>query len=189
MALMEPGLTLDRYRGVLTALYPIVYTWETWAHEHAPAGLQELLTRRHRSYLLRDDLIALHHGPLGQEMPSQGPWPSAIVENGDVPWEQVVECKHDACDGPERQAAFLGVIYVLEGSTLGGRLIARHVEPTLGLTDGHGSSYFRGHGEATGALWRETVDAIAAVPDTDILNEAALRTFAVFRAALKRLDQ
>ena len=53
------------------------------------------------------------------------------------------------------RSIFLGRMYVMEGSTLGGQYIARHVEETLGLSSGEGNSYFRGYGEATGERWRE----------------------------------
>ena len=47
-------------------------------------------------------------------------------------------------------ATLLGAMYVMEGSTLGGQLIARHVELVLGLTAGQGNAHFRGHNERTG---------------------------------------
>jgi heme oxygenase (biliverdin-IX-beta and delta-forming) len=53
---------------------------------------------------------------------------------------------------PEMTSAadLLGAMYVMEGSTLGGQLIARHVELVLGLTAGQGNAHFRGHNERTG---------------------------------------
>src|SRR3954471_19693130 len=48
----------------------------------------------------------------------------------------------------------LGSMYVLEGATLGGQFIARHVETTLGLTDGRGYSFFCSYGAATGRMWQ-----------------------------------
>ncbi len=71
----------------------------------------------------------------------------------------------------------------------GGRLIARHLEPTLGLVDGQGDAYFRGHGEATGALWRETAEAISAVPEiyAETLIDTARRTFTAFRTVLENI--
>ncbi len=84
------------------------------------------------------------------------------------------------------RAGFLGAWYVMEGSTLGGRFIARHVETVLGLEPGVGDAYFRGHGEATGGLWRETTALVAAMPDelSDVLIAAAKRTFIAFGAAV-----
>ena len=49
-------------------------------------------------------------------------------------------------------AAAMGALYVLEGSTLGGRMIGRHITATHGLT-GDGLAYYSGHGTRTGAMW------------------------------------
>jgi heme oxygenase len=50
-----------------------------------------------------------------------------------------------------------GCLYVLEGSTLGGQFISRHVGKVLGVTPevGGGGRYFHAYGEQTGAMWRE----------------------------------
>lgn len=50
----------------------------------------------------------------------------------------------------------LGCRYVLEGATLGGSLVSRHVTDRLGLAGG-GAAFFSAYGAATGALWREMV--------------------------------
>jgi heme oxygenase len=53
----------------------------------------------------------------------------------------------------DRAAAF-GALYVVEGSTLGGTIIARQVERSLGFTAGAGCSYFRSYGAALGPMWK-----------------------------------
>lgn len=42
-------------------------------------------------------------------------------------------------------AFLLGVLYVIEGSTQGGRLIARHLAHTLGVSENSGASFFNIH--------------------------------------------
>lgn len=49
----------------------------------------------------------------------------------------------------------LGALYVVEGSTLGGQIIARHLNATLGLGPDTGASFFHGYGEQTGTKWQE----------------------------------
>ena len=56
------------------------------------------------------------------------------------------------------QAAAWGSIYVMEGSALGGRFIARSLAHG-GLQQG--IAYFQGWGEATGAMWREVRGLLA----------------------------
>lgn len=50
--------------------------------------------------------------------------------------------------------AALGALYVLEGSTLGGRVIERHVRQTLDISPESGGSFFHGYGEGTGPMWQ-----------------------------------
>ena len=50
--------------------------------------------------------------------------------------------------------AALGALYVLEGSTLGGRVIERHVRQTLDVSPERGGSFFHGYGEGTGPMWQ-----------------------------------
>jgi heme oxygenase len=80
-------------------------------------------------------------------------------------------------------ASLLGAMYVMEGSTLGGQLIARHVELVLGLTAGQGNAYLRGHNERTGQPWKEFCNVLRTkVPDseTDAAIAAAKAMFGVF---------
>ncbi len=58
------------------------------------------------------------------------------------------------------EAAALGALYVVEGSTLGGRIILRHLD-RLGLAP---AAYFNGYGEATGAMWKGFVARLEAAP-------------------------
>jgi|GEM_PF-394912 len=48
----------------------------------------------------------------------------------------------------------LGYAYVIEGSTLGGRVILKQVAPALKL-DGPGTRFFTGYGAETGKFWKE----------------------------------
>jgi len=48
----------------------------------------------------------------------------------------------------------LGCLYVIEGATLGGQIITRHLQATLGLTPETGAAFFNGYGAQTGAQWQ-----------------------------------
>ena len=52
------------------------------------------------------------------------------------------------------QAEVLGCLYVIEGATLGGRMITQHVRSTLGITPTTGGSFFDGYGDDTGRMWQ-----------------------------------
>ena len=72
----------------------------------------------------------------------------------------------------------LGILYVVEGSTLGGQHVARFVAGHLNLSPGHGTAYFASYGPDVGRRWRETkalLDAppFAADPDAVIAGATA----------------
>lgn len=48
----------------------------------------------------------------------------------------------------------LGYMYVIEGSTLGGRVILKHVQEKLKLDEHRGASFFAGYGAETGVKWK-----------------------------------
>jgi heme oxygenase len=48
-----------------------------------------------------------------------------------------------------------GVLYVIEGATLGGQVIGHHLEENLGLTRESGARFFHGYGADTDACWQE----------------------------------
>lgn len=78
-------------------------------------------------------------------------------------------------------ARALGCLYVLEGATLGGQLIARQLADGPGVTADHGGAFFSGYGPATGPMWRRFGAALAAHARTpeheDAMVAAAQETF------------
>ena len=56
-----------------------------------------------------------------------------------------------ACTTAEQ---LLGCLYVIEGATLGGRSITRHLQTQLGLTPESGGAFFDGYGVQTGSHWK-----------------------------------
>lgn len=51
------------------------------------------------------------------------------------------------------QAQALGVLYVMEGSTLGGRMISKMLKENLGLESESGAAFFNGYGAQTMQKW------------------------------------
>jgi heme oxygenase (biliverdin-IX-beta and delta-forming) len=157
--LMDEDLDVDTYVSCLLKLYGMIAAWEEWAAPNAPAWVQPLLAARRRGQLLMRDLTWFGADASGEARPT------------------LPEMRDDA--------TLLGAMYVMEGSTLGGQLIARHVELVLGLTAGQGNAYFRGHNERTGQLWKEFCDALrtkVADSETDAVIAAAKAMFGVFGA-------
>ena len=50
---------------------------------------------------------------------------------------------------------------MVEGATLGGQLLRRHLAPRLALTPERGLAYFAAYGDAVGPMWRAFGAAVA----------------------------
>ena len=73
-----------------------------------------------------------------------------------------------------------GSMYVVEGSTLGGVIIARHVERRLGLNRHNGCHYFRCYGTDVRSMWSSFGTKLLArcgPAEEDTVVAAACRTF------------
>ncbi len=89
----------------------------------------------------------------------------------------------------EGPAGVLGCLYVIEGATLGGQVIARHVQATLGIGPSSGASFFHGHGEGTRGRWRAFTAVLAAFGgdegQQDAMVGSAIGTFRALRLWLQ----
>ena len=77
-----------------------------------------------------------------------------------------------------REAA-LGSLYVMEGSTLGGKVIARHLAAAA-WAPAEGLRYFNPHGDATGRMWRKLqsdLEAAAAKGGAVAITAGAVAAF------------
>ncbi len=142
---MTESLDTASYVRVLGRICGVVTAWEEGAAACAPAWLLPVLDARRRRSMLAHDLA----------------WFDA-AETPDPAGPRPILPKLDT------EASLLGAMYVMEGSTLGGQLIARHVTRVLGLSDGGGASFFQGHGDRTGPLWKDFCGILRGrVPDSD----------------------
>lgn len=86
----------------------------------------------------------------------------------------------EALPPTETREQILGAAYVMEGSTLGGQIIAQHLERTLGLRGGEGYRYFRSYGPEVRRRWDEFRVELLRVssPENDAaILHAARQTF------------
>jgi len=77
----------------------------------------------------------------------------------------------------------LGCLYVLEGSTLGSRIISRRLKEVLHLSEESGASFFNAYGGSVGTRWMEFkrfVSASVKPEDADDVVKAARETFMCF---------
>jgi heme oxygenase (biliverdin-IX-beta and delta-forming) len=56
----------------------------------------------------------------------------------------------------------LGIMYTVEGSSLGGRVILKNINAALGHDAQNGAQYFSGYGGQTGSMWKSFLSHLAA---------------------------
>ena len=162
---IEKAMDLDRriasrdaYTNLLIRFYGFHRAWEGAASSRAPD--RTFFQSRCKTGLLARDLNAL------------GLDADAII--------QLPQC-HPLMPLPAPEAV-LGSMYVVEGSTLGGAIIAKEVERNLGFGRDSGCAYFRSYGRDTAAMWKSfgAVLLAASSPETDDLIVASAQdTFTV----------
>lgn len=85
-----------------------------------------------------------------------------------------------------------GCLYVLEGATLGGQVISRHLRRALGIEPSTGGRFFWAYGEAVAAMWKAFGEALVAAaatpPDEDLAVAAAVETFETFSRWIAKGD-
>lgn len=105
-----------------------------------------------------------------------------VDDPGSLSW-----CSADALPALDSPAGRFGCLYVLEGATLGGQVILRHLERALGLDACHGARFFNGYGEHTGAMWKSFRSALASFAVSpsrqDEVVASAVDTFIKMREA------
>jgi heme oxygenase len=86
----------------------------------------------------------------------------------------------------------VGCLYVLEGSTLGGQIISRHLHAKLGITAESGGAFFASYGAELGKRWKDFRERLGADErmqrDADEIVAAARDTFSCFEAWLAGMD-
>jgi len=122
---------------------------------HSQHGLASLLGRWYGFFATYEEKLAAVSPTWADLVQTRSKTPSLLADlstHGLDPNHQVL-C--DSLPPIGSEAEMFGAMYVTEGSTLGGRYIARQLEKDLGLSDGQGYSFFLGYGEHTGRMWRE----------------------------------
>jgi heme oxygenase (biliverdin-IX-beta and delta-forming) len=75
----------------------------------------------------------------------------------------------------------LGILYVIEGSSLGGRFILKNISKIRDLDNGHGTFYFNGYGDGTGNFWKNFLGYLSEYEENhncgNIIIEGAIYAF------------
>jgi heme oxygenase len=94
------------------------------------------------------------------------------------------------CELPtlDSHARLLGVMYVMEGATLGGQVLRRIIADRLAIGPDNGGEFLDVYGRDTGRLWKDFLKELAASDHPDYNQQtvdAACATFACFEGWLE----
>jgi heme oxygenase len=156
LPLVSASLTHDAYRRILGALLGFYAPLEArlWQVDGLTPDLD--LHSRAKTPRLRFDLRAL--GASEGEVTAL-PQCSAVPPIDSVP-------------------RALGCLYVIEGATLGGRIVSRKLAEHLSIDARTGGAFFHGYGSETGAMWRAFSARLnRQAPPFDEVLSAASETF------------
>lgn len=128
-SLLEESLSLDQYAFYLSLMKEVIQDYDQSILPAIENYLPDAPSRK-RSDLIRQDL--------------------AFLQSRGIELKPV----HAFRFRPGSSSGFLfGLGYVMEGSTLGGSIIKKHVEKTLHFTEAGGILFFNGYGTQTGMRW------------------------------------
>lgn len=130
VSIIDPAVTLTNYQDYLLNMLPIVLDLEQNLYPLLH-GLVPNLDQRRKLPLLLQDLETL-----GVKVPGMLPLSlTGSAQHISIPFA-------------------MGILYVMEGSTLGGRMIGNNIQKALAFTPVSGAKYFAGYGPATGSMWK-----------------------------------
>lgn len=153
--LLPPALTLERYRELIARFYGIYLPLEREVLSRAPGHLSSFFSARQKVPALLADLAALDLSP-----------------------DAVPVC--DSLPPLQSFPHLLGASYVMEGATLGGQIISRHLSAHLGIGRDNGGAFFHGYGSQTGGMWtafRTCLLHHSSPANDDAVVEGASHTF------------
>ena len=157
MSILRKIRTREDYTRILECFYgffqPLQQQIRRYIH---PGDLHDIDERRTSDKLLRD-LESL--GSVAESLPV---------------------CRHLPRISSKEEA--FGALYVLEGSTLGGRVISRLLAAvsSANLNNNH-LHFFNGYGEQTGSRWKYFKEVLNQQPNDEELVNSARETFILFK--------
>ncbi len=169
--LTRPGYPILKYQSLLS-MYWALYSVIEDQIESFLAGHDipfEYEGRRKRAWLLAD----LTHLSLNMHQP-------------DGVWSQLPPLQPLANVG-----ALIGTLYVIEGATLGGQVISRHLQDQMGLQSNSGARFFNGYGNAmtTRSNWQQFCDFANSIGEFPALQGSAEQSAVyVFELIENQLD-
>ena len=146
--------SVNDYFSILSLFYSFYFSLEPQIHQFLTEEDLHDISERKKIPLLKQDIISLHKE-----------------------FAEIQICKHLPQIGSRNKA--LGALYVIEGSTLGGTIIADMIIKRAGDFIGvENLNFFNGYGVNTSEKWKAFQSALEDdMNDPDEIIEAAIETF------------
>ncbi|MBL8702939.1 MAG: biliverdin-producing heme oxygenase [Alphaproteobacteria bacterium] len=166
--LLDGGAGIARYGRLLqsyAALYAALESAIDGAAVHVPPGFD--WPKRRKLPWLEADLRALGVAPGGTQPDAAATAP--VVAS---------------------RAALIGMLYPLEGATLGGQAISVRLRRAMGIDASNGGRFFAGYGDETRARWQATCLALEEIlGDDEAVGVAVAQAVGVFERFAVALDE
>lgn len=133
-SIVDPKITIQEYAMYLSLMHDVVQDLEENIYPKLSEVISDLDARK-KSQLILEDLKKIGFDKKQTLSPFKDASPIS------VPFA-------------------MGMMYVVEGSTLGGRFILKNIQESLGFTEENGASYFSGYGNKTGSFWKNYLNAL-----------------------------
>lgn len=135
-SIMDPEVTASQYLYYLNLMHDVVKQAE---EDIFPAltPIMPDIANRNKASLIESDFSAMGYAKMQHQKPFKN-----------------IETMSPAFR--------MGILYVIEGSSLGGRVILKNINSALGLTEDNGATYFAGYGNKTGSKWKSFLNALTA---------------------------
>lgn len=133
-SILSPDLKIEDYIHYLSLMHDVHKNTEEIVYPLLSDTIDDLEQRR-KKHLIEEDLLFLNHNKTASSK---------------------------VFDTTEMSVPFaLGVFYVIEGSSLGGRFILKNIVNNPQLSNDQGVSYFKGYGDKTGSYWKNFLNVLA----------------------------
>lgn len=163
--LMGQSVTITQYALYLSRMYNFVYGFEKMVFPLLNQYKLLQLDDRRKSHLIQADLTMMNHSAVQ---------PFVNDELFSAHYQTV--------------SAALGGMYVLEGSTLGGQIISKHLSKILGDSVAGKTTYLMAYTGQTGSMWKIFLQLLCEEGEIhgneDEIIDSAVNTFSLLNICL-----
>lgn len=153
----------DEYARLLHLFYGYYHPLEQGISRYLDESILPDIADRRKAGWILNDLRAMNRS-------------GEILEDSNAP---LIQSRADA----------LGAMYVMEGSSLGGKVISKMIADNLNYPDHSALSFFYGYGGQTGVRWKEflaVLDRFSGTVEEDLIVKKANEVFLKFQQWLQR---